>query len=156
MRSSRRSPSAIWQGRPRRFVPGMHSSDSVCRAVEAIRLPGSDRISLLRIRRIRSFRPPGRVPTRNPLLTKNRELSSFQKPREFKITWAAADAKQPLRGLRDHFKRYFDIERMQMGTAGVAKTLGSFLMISAASVALAGCTLGPDFLRPSPPNVTGY
>jgi len=29
-------------------------------------------------------------------------------------------------------------------------------MVSVAAVSLAGCTLGPDFLRPTPPGVTGY
>src|SRR6266852_1884622 len=29
-------------------------------------------------------------------------------------------------------------------------------MVSVAAVTLAGCTLGPDFLRPTPPGVTGY
>src|SRR6266481_6333059 len=29
-------------------------------------------------------------------------------------------------------------------------------MVSVATVSLAGCTLGPDFLRPTPPGVTGY
>ena len=31
-----------------------------------------------------------------------------------------------------------------------------FLMVSVAAAGLAGCTLGPDFFRPAPPNVTGY
>jgi NodT family efflux transporter outer membrane factor (OMF) lipoprotein len=43
-----------------------------------------------------------------------------------------------------------------LGKNGVAKAFTSFLMLSAATVALAGCNLGPDFLRPAPPMVTGY
>ena len=32
----------------------------------------------------------------------------------------------------------------------------NYLMVSVAALGLAGCTLGPDFLRPTPPGVTGY
>jgi len=38
----------------------------------------------------------------------------------------------------------------------VRKTFISVLMLSAAAAALAGCTLGPDFLRPSPPDIATY
>jgi hypothetical protein len=29
-------------------------------------------------------------------------------------------------------------------------------MVSVAAASLTGCTLGPDFLRPTPPGITGY
>ena len=32
----------------------------------------------------------------------------------------------------------------------------NYLMVSVAAASLTGCTLGPDFLRPTPPGITGY
>ena len=40
--------------------------------------------------------------------------------------------------------------------SGVLKNYSAFVMASAAALTLSGCVLGPDFLRPGPPNVTGY
>src|SRR5258708_12068379 len=42
------------------------------------------------------------------------------------------------------------------GFPGVNQSFQKYLMVSVAAVGLAGCTLGPDFLRPTPPGVTGY
>jgi len=38
----------------------------------------------------------------------------------------------------------------------VRQSFKNFLMVSVGAVGLVGCTLGPDFLRPAPPAVTGY
>ena len=38
----------------------------------------------------------------------------------------------------------------------MGKAFRSFFLVSTAAVGLAGCTLGPDFLRPDAPNVTAY
>jgi NodT family efflux transporter outer membrane factor (OMF) lipoprotein len=42
------------------------------------------------------------------------------------------------------------------GIPGVRQSFQNYLMVSVAVVSLAGCTLGPDFLRPTPPGITGY
>ncbi len=48
------------------------------------------------------------------------------------------------------------IDEWDEGVPGVRQSFKNILMVSAATLALAGCTLGPDFFRPTPPGITGY
>src|SRR5262245_13246855 len=59
--------------------------------------------------------------------------------------------------LRSAFDAFFSYRAAAIyGVAAVQMTFRSLTLISAASVGLAGCTLGPDFMQPPPPAVMGY
>src|SRR5258706_9068064 len=48
------------------------------------------------------------------------------------------------------------IDEWDEGVPGVRQSFKNILMFSVATLALAGCTLGPDFFRPTPPPSRGH